>query len=624
MKRCNPQNDMNCYYNKRWHDFYHDSENPNADNFSLLQDRIDDELFRFIIDNDDASTEISRRLLVFRESYYNAKTLSNTVRKLIAKIYQAKTMETNQAIRHLGRCMALTNRIGAGSFFSLDVQPHYRKPSVYVVHIYDSFLMEKESSETRKEILEDLDEIYDSMIVNKIPLPKKKKYLKRMIWFIEQLSRRSLTYKQLSDPSTSNSESMQNFLNDRSPFWKYYLEDYLQSPFVSYSNCRTIDYIDSFLKKDPERILPILIDSLIMSVFCTFSIDRPRSRTPSEFRRKFFLDLMIQYYGPYLEEVFQSRYACKEKEAYLKDMFQKMIDHTCQTIWQEDFFVQPTKYLAIEKLKNIKLIVGAQSFKYNLDAYPAMSSSDIQLNMMKINACMNSQRIAMIGKPKNQYYIGLGSNVFSFTVNAYYDPIHNTVYVPTAIYDDVFFDLRQSPEIHYGGIGTIIGHEIIHSFDNNGSRYDVDGTLVDWWTETDKIKYHHEVQKIVSQYANIRINGKQINSDLTLSENISDIIGLKISLRTFIKHYLPNANYKKLTIDEKEFVKRFIRQWVITMRDVSNDEIREKLKDNDPHAPQSLRVNLPFAHIDEYYQIYNPKPYDINYLKPADRLSIFD
>lgn len=617
---------MNCYYNKRWHDFYYDSNDPGANNFSLLQSRINDELFRFILDCNDDSSEIAQRMIVFRESYYNAKRFNQTCLKLIMKIEQARSMKPDQAIRHLGRCLALSSRVGVDSFFGVNVQSHDRNPSLYVAHICDPYYREKETVETRAQVRKELDEVYDAMREDHLPLPKKKLYLKRMFWFVEQLSRRSLTPEESLNPDCSQSEITDDFLAHRSPFWRYYLEDYLVvgTPYITYSNLRTIDYIDLFLRKDPERILPVLIDHLIMSVYNYYQIDKPNPlKSSPETRIRYFLNLMIEFYGPYLDEVYQARHGSPEKKAVLHEMFQKMIAQICQSLRNEDLFVERTRELAIEKLQSIILIVGRQGFRYNLDAYPRMDPNDLQLNMMKINSFLTAQRIAMIGKPKSAEYIGLASSAYSFNVNAYYDPVHNAVYLPTAIYDDAFFDLSQGPAAHYGGIGSIMGHEIVHSFDNNGSKYDPNGVLANWWTETDHANYRAETAKILKQYANVQVNEMKINAELTLSENISDIIGIKVSLKTFRNSHLAHAD-RKLLDEEKEMIERFFKQWVVTMRDVFNPEAQKETKDTDPHAPESLRVNLPFAHLDEFYQIYHPKPSDLNYLVPSDRLKYFN
>jgi putative endopeptidase len=196
-------------------------------------------------------------------------------------------------------------------------------------------------------------------------------------------------------------------------------------------------------------------------------------------------------------------------------------------------------------------------------------------------------------------------------VNAYYSPNSNEIVFPAAILQEPFF-YEDNIIKSFGGIGAVIGHEIIHGFDNKGRLFDENGNLNNWWQSNDNEKYCKLVNKLVDQYNSYKIHGEFINGKLTLGENIADLGGVNFALKGL-------ELYKDLNIEDyKMFFNNYAFIWAISIR-------KEKVLHNllsDPHSPNIFRVNGILKNIDKFYEIYKIESGDM-YLKPEDRIKIW-
>jgi len=207
-------------------------------------------------------------------------------------------------------------------------------------------------------------------------------------------------------------------------------------------------------------------------------------------------------------------------------------------------------------------------------------------------------------------------------VNAYYSPNFNEIVFPAGILQSPFFSISQNMAFNFGGIGSVIGHEITHGFDDQGSKYDGDGNLNNWWKEQDFIKYKEKTDIVKKQYSNYKILGKKINCELTLGENIADIGGVYISLKAF-ERYLkdhPEDNIKINNFTPKQLF--FINYANIWKSKSTDEEIKRKLI-VDPHSPPIFRVNGVLRNIDDFYDAFNIKKTDSLYLNNNLRVKIF-
>jgi len=205
-------------------------------------------------------------------------------------------------------------------------------------------------------------------------------------------------------------------------------------------------------------------------------------------------------------------------------------------------------------------------------------------------------------------------------VNAYYNPTMNEIVFPAAILQPPFFYEKGDDAVNYGGIGMVIGHEITHGFDDQGSQYDGEGNLKNWWTEEDAKAYKALTDKFVQQYnAYEPLDSIFINGELTLGENIADLGGMIIAYNAFLK---ANGNNKTLIsglTPEQRFFTNYAIIWRTNMRDES---LRMQILSNE-HSPAKYRVNGVLANLPAFYKAWNVKPGDDMYTKEEDRAKMW-
>ena len=197
-------------------------------------------------------------------------------------------------------------------------------------------------------------------------------------------------------------------------------------------------------------------------------------------------------------------------------------------------------------------------------------------------------------------------------VNACYDPSMNDITFPAGILQPPFYALDWSRAAKLGGTGATIGHEISHSFDNNGSMFDAHGTMNNWWQDADKVAFDHIVDEVAAQFDGRLYEGTQVNGRLTVSENIADNAGMDVALAVLGDQATPT--------ELQEFFTAYAKSWATKMR----PERAKTVLSQDVHAPATLRVNVPVMNFDEWYRAYDVQPSDGEYLEPDKRIVIWD
>ena len=206
-------------------------------------------------------------------------------------------------------------------------------------------------------------------------------------------------------------------------------------------------------------------------------------------------------------------------------------------------------------------------------------------------------------------------------VNAYYNPTTNEICFPAGILQPPFFYLNEDDAVNYGAIGVVIGHEMSHGFDDQGSKYDKEGNLSDWWTKEDSKKFNERAQVLVQHFNKIEVlPGVFANGTFTLGENIGDFGGLQISYNAFEK---TDEAKKGDKIDGFTPAQRFFLSyagvWAGNIRDA---EILRRTK-TDPHSLGKWRVNGTLPHIDAWYKAFNITEKDSLYIPKEKRADIW-
>lgn len=209
------------------------------------------------------------------------------------------------------------------------------------------------------------------------------------------------------------------------------------------------------------------------------------------------------------------------------------------------------------------------------------------------------------------------------TVNAYYMPTMNEIVFPAAILQPPFFDADADPAANYGAIGAVIGHEIGHGFDDQGSQFDGTGALHNWWTEADRTAFEALTGQLVTQYAALapaEASDHPVNGKLTLGENIGDLGGLGISLAAYV---ISLEGAEPPVIDGLTGIQRFFYSWAECWRQNIRPEEAARRIAIDPHSPNEFRCNQVVRNLDEFHDAFSVAATDGLWLAPEDRVRIW-
>jgi putative endopeptidase len=209
------------------------------------------------------------------------------------------------------------------------------------------------------------------------------------------------------------------------------------------------------------------------------------------------------------------------------------------------------------------------------------------------------------------------------TVNAYYNPRMNEIVFPAAILRPPFFDLQADDAANYGSIGAVIGHEIGHGFDDQGSKFDGAGNLEDWWTDADRAEFGQRTATLISQFNAFSLAGMPehtVNGALTVGENIGDLGGLSIAL---VAYRIALGDEPAPVLDEMTGLQRVFYGWAQVWRSKIRDEEAIRRLAIDPHSPPEFRCNGTVRNIDAFYEAFDVQPGDALYLEPEARVRIW-
>jgi predicted metalloendopeptidase len=210
------------------------------------------------------------------------------------------------------------------------------------------------------------------------------------------------------------------------------------------------------------------------------------------------------------------------------------------------------------------------------------------------------------------------------TVNAYYNPTNNEIVFPAAIMQPPFFNADADDAVNYGAMGAVIGHELTHGFDDEGSHFDGEGNLVEWWQETDRKQFNERTAKLVNQFNNfVAVDSLKltVNGELTLGENIADLGGLTIAYYAFKRSLQGKKDVKK--IDGFTPEQRFFISWAQGWRNNMRTGALINMVKTNPHAPAKFRVIGPLSNMKEFYEAFGIKESDKMFRKREERVEIW-
>ncbi len=320
--------------------------------------------------------------------------------------------------------------------------------------------------------------------------------------------------------------------------------------------------------------------------------------------------------GQLLGKMYVEKYFPPEAKKRMKEMVRYLRLAYADRIKQLTWMSAETKQKALEKLAKFNAKIGYPD-KWKDYSQLSVKPDDLVGNVKRARLFLYYENIHRLGRPVDRKEWFMNPQ----TVNAYYSASMNEVVFPAGILQPPFFNLKADDAANYGGIGAVIGHEITHGFDDQGSKSDGDGNLNNWWTEEDRKNFEKRAQKLVAQFSKyVVVDTMHLNGKLTLGENIADLGGVTISYHAYHKSL---QGKEAPVLDGFTGDQRFFMGWAqIWKRKYRKDELRRRVL-TDPHSPSEFRVNGVVVNVPEFYKAFHVTEKDSLYLPPEQRVQIW-
>lgn len=339
------------------------------------------------------------------------------------------------------------------------------------------------------------------------------------------------------------------------------------------------------------------------------------------------LSLVSSLLGEAMGEIWVSRHFPPDNKAIMDELVHSLLEAYHQALSTCDWMGEETRAAALKKLSTFTPKIGYPDRW--IDYSPLKVESLSLVDTVEAATRFHVQRRwDKLGGPVDRSEWHMTPQ----TVNAYYDPTMNEIVFPAAILQAPFFDPKADDASNFGAIGAIIGHEIGHGFDDQGSRFDAEGNLENWWTDEDRARFEERTKRLIEQYDALTprdLEGEEsplhVNGALTLGENIGDLAGLSIAWQAYASRLKEKGETPETApvIDGLTAAQRFFTSWARGWRTAIRREFAKQLLSIDPHSPAEFRCNQVVANMDSFAEAYDLAPDDALWIAPNERVHIW-
>ncbi|MFT4926963.1 MAG: putative endopeptidase [Phenylobacterium sp.] len=333
-------------------------------------------------------------------------------------------------------------------------------------------------------------------------------------------------------------------------------------------------------------------------------------------RWKRAVDTVNHHLGGVIGKIYVKRHFTAKAKTKMINLVENLRKAYGQSIDDLQWMSASTKQAAQDKLAKFDAKIGYPNHWKNYRPV-AIKADDLVGNLTRTAQFKHQQSLNKLGGPIDRTEWHLNPQ----TVNAYYNPTKNEIVFPAAILQPPFFNLDADDAVNYGGIGAVIGHEMGHGFDDQGSKYDGDGNLRNWWSESDLKEFTHRSKALVKQFNGYKVfDDLTVNGELTLGENIGDLAGITIAY----KAYRLSLNGQRAPIidgftGDQRFFLGFAQIWQGKMKEKT---LRKSILNN-PHPPVNFRALGALSNMPEFYSAFDVKEGDAMYIAPEKRVKIW-
>ncbi len=328
--------------------------------------------------------------------------------------------------------------------------------------------------------------------------------------------------------------------------------------------------------------------------------------------------LVEGFLGEAIGELYVEKYFPPAAKQRMLQLVENLMAAYKQSIESLDWMTEETKQKALVKLSKFVPMIGYPDKWRDYSALD-IKADDLIGNLHALAKFELDYMLAKIGKPVDRDEWGMTPQ----TVNAYYNPVMNRIVFPAGILQAPFFDLEADDATNYGGIGAVIGHEVGHGFDDQGSKYDGDGNINNWWSEKDLSEFENRTKSLIDQYDVLRPEAApdvHVNGALTIGENIGDLGGLTIAYKAY---KIALGGKPSEVIDGLTGEQRLFFNWARVWRGKSRPDEARRLITIDPHSPAEFRCNQIVKNLDEFVEAFGVSENDKLFMPKEERVRIW-
>jgi putative endopeptidase len=333
-------------------------------------------------------------------------------------------------------------------------------------------------------------------------------------------------------------------------------------------------------------------------------------------RGEIMANIVDNYLGEALGQVYVNKYFPEDAKKRMLDLVNNIQKAYAVRIDKLEWMSDSTKLKAKEKLFAMTKKIGYPD-KWKDYSNVHIARDTYFENIVSASAASYQRELEKLGKPvdKSEWY------TTPSTVTAYNNPSANEIVFPAGILQPPYFDNDADDALNYGGIGMVIGHEITHTFDDQGAQYDKDGNVKNWWTKDDYKKFKSRIQQVIDQYSTFTVlDSLHVKGDMTVGENTADIAGIAVAYDAFkmTQEGQDSTKVGDFTPDQRFFLS-VARIWKVKMK----EEYLRLWINNNPHSPPIWRVNGPLMNTTPFYNAFDVKPDDKMFLSKKERITVW-
>lgn len=635
-----PQDDVYEYLNGKWlRDYQLPPDKAAAGSFTAVQDKTEAQL-RSIVDGLDQGAANqdpdAKKLADLYASYMDEERLEALgIKPLLKEFAAIDALKSKSAVPQL---FARMNEIGAGAPFGLSINLDARDSTKYAVILHQGGLGLPDRDYYLKDDakLKEARVAYRAHIEKMLGMAGQAKAAKRAAAILNletSLAKIQWTRVENRDPIKTYNKTAVSELSALMPGydWQRYLrssdlEGKVDSVIVSQPS-----YFTSLGKLVAGTTLPVWKAYFKWRVLSASAAYLPKAFVAERFeftggvlrgvpqnepRWKRGITLLDGALGEALGKLYVVKYFPPQYKTRMQTLVLNLLEAYRRDIDTLDWMSADTKVGAQAKLAKMLPKIGYPDHWRDYSAL-RIARDDLLGNVERANEFEYRRNLAKLGKPVDHSEWQMRPQA----INASYNPTRNEITFPAAILQPPFFDAAADDAVNYGSIGGAIGHEMSHGFDDEGSQFDADGNLHDWFTKADHEKFAEKTKVLIAQYdAYEPVPGYHVNGALTLGENIGDNSGLAIAYKAY---RISLAGHEAPVIDGMTGDQRFYLGWVQLWRGKTREaEAIQRIK-TDPHSPPAVRGTAPLRNQAGFYAAFGLKPGDKMYLPPAERVNIW-